>query len=485
MKQKSLKKNAFFNLLKAFMSIIFPIISFPYASRVLLPEGIGCVNFANSTVEYFTMLAKLGIATYAAREAARVRDNKYELSKLAREILSINFVSTAIAYLLFFAAIFFIPKYADYRVLLIICSTKILFITIGMDWLYTAEEEFGYITLRHTFFQVVSLILLFTFVKTKDDYLIYAGIGVLSNVGANVFNLIYSRKFINVFTKTPLAIKRHLKPLFTFFGTSFASKINDIIDTLMLGFLLTNAAVGFYVAAVKLSSMVKDLITSVISSFMPRSSYYLENNKIEEYNKIINRIFDLSFFFSIPATLGLIFLCEPLIRIFSGENYLPAAPTMKLLALTIIFLSFNSFVSNVILIPIKKEKFMLYAQLAALTVNVTLNYFFIKKWGVFGAGLATLLVELTIPLVKIFPSWKYIKNKSNLINFVKALLGSAVMYIVIYLLFNNIESDWIKVTVSAFCGAAVYAIIELILKHETAFLLIGSVKNKISDKLSK
>ena len=59
------------------------------------------------------------------------------------------------------------------------------------------------------------------------------------------------------------------------------------------------------------------------------------------------------------------------------------------------------------------------------------------------------------------------------------------MYIVIYLLFNNIESDWIKVTVSAFCGAAVYAIIELILKHETAFLLIGSVKNKISDKLSK
>lgn len=479
MAQKSLKKNAFFNFVKAFMSIIFPIISFPYASRILLPEGIGSVNFANSTVEYFTMLAKLGISTYAAREAARVRDDKYELSKLAREILSINFVSTAISYILFFIAIFFIPKYADYRLLLIVCSTKVLFMTIGMEWLYTAEEEFGYITIRHTFFQVISLVLLFTFVKTKNDYLIYAGIGVISNVGANVFNLIYSRKFINIFEKTTLSIKKHIKPLFTFFGTSFASKVNDIIDTIMLGFLLSNTAVGFYVAAIKLSSMVKDLITSVISSFMPRSSYYLENNKVDEYKKIINKILGMAFFFSIPATLGLIFLCEPLISIFSGENYLPAAPTMKLLAFTIIFTSFNSFLSNVILVPTKKENFMLYAQIVALTANVTLNYFFIKQWGVFGAGLATLMVEVTLPAVKLFPSWKYICNKSNLFSILKSAFGAIVMYLIIYTLFKNMHNDFLKIICSVSVGSLTYAVVEIALKHETALLFLRGIMKKL------
>ena len=101
MKQKSLKKNAIFNFIKSFMNIIFPIISFPYASRILLPEGIGKVNFANSIIAYFSMIAVLGVNTYAAREAAKIRDDKEKLSKFTKEILLFNFISTAIAYTLF------------------------------------------------------------------------------------------------------------------------------------------------------------------------------------------------------------------------------------------------------------------------------------------------------------------------------------------------------------------------------------------------
>ena len=181
-RQKSLKKNALFSSIKSVMNIIFPIISFPYASRILLPEGIGSVNVANSIIEYFLLIADLGIGTYAAREAARIRDNKYELSKLTREILFFNFITTTIAYLLLIISLLFINRLSDYRLLLIICSTKILFSTIGIGWLYTAQEDYGYITIRHIAFQIISLILLFTLVKSKEDYLIYAGIGVFSNI---------------------------------------------------------------------------------------------------------------------------------------------------------------------------------------------------------------------------------------------------------------------------------------------------------------
>ena len=108
MTKKSLKKNAFFNFIKCFMNIIFPIISFPYASRILMPEGIGAINFANSIIEYFVMIAELGISTYAAREAARIRDNRTELAKFTREILFFNFITTAISYYLLIYSLLFV-----------------------------------------------------------------------------------------------------------------------------------------------------------------------------------------------------------------------------------------------------------------------------------------------------------------------------------------------------------------------------------------
>ena len=479
MQQKSLKKNAIFNFIKSFMNIVFPIISFPYASRILLPEGIGKVNFANSIIEYFSMIAVLGVNTYAAREAAKIRDDKEKLSKFTKEILLFNFISTAVAYILFIFCLFFVEKFSDYRTLLIVCSTKILFFTLGTNWLFTAKEEFGYITLRHTSFQIISLILLFSFVHTSDDYLIYAGIGIFSNVGANIFNFIYARKFINLKQKSSIELKKHAKPIFTFFGISCAGKINDLLDTTMLGFLSGNASVGFYSASIKISTMVVELITSTISSFLPRTSYLLEQNKTDEYQSLVAKVLQLTFFFCIPATIGLFALSKSVIILFSGEKYLPATATMQLLTLTIIAKTFNSFLNNLIITPQRKEKFALYAQLVALFFNGVLNYFFIKQWGVFGAGLATLMVEVTLPAVKLFPSWKYICNKSNLFSILKSTFGSIVMYLIIYTLFKNVHNDFLKIIFSVCVGSLTYAVVEIVLKHETALLLLSGIRKKL------
>ena len=68
-------------------SFIFPLITFPYASRVLLPSGTGKVAFANSVITYFTMFAQLGIPTYGIRACAKSRDDKIQLSKIVHELL--------------------------------------------------------------------------------------------------------------------------------------------------------------------------------------------------------------------------------------------------------------------------------------------------------------------------------------------------------------------------------------------------------------
>ena len=103
MKEKSLKLNAALNIVKQCMNLLFPLITFPYSSRILNPEGIGKVNFALSIVSYFSLLAGLGIGKYATREAAKIRDDKIQFSKFAKEIITINFSTTIISYALFLA----------------------------------------------------------------------------------------------------------------------------------------------------------------------------------------------------------------------------------------------------------------------------------------------------------------------------------------------------------------------------------------------
>ena len=483
--QKSLKKNAFYSSIKSVMNIIFPIISFPYASRVLLPEGIGAVNFANSIIEYFLLIAELGIGTYAAREAARIRDDKHELSRLAREVLFFNFITTLVSYVLLVISLFVVPKFFEYRILLIVCSTKVLFSTLGIGWLYTAQEDYKYITVRHVSFQIISLILLFTLVKEQKDYLIYAGIGVFSNVGANIFNFIYSKKYINLREKTEIKISRHIKPILTFFSVDAAGKVNSVLDTIMLGFLSGNISVGLYIAATKLSKMIRQLITSIISTFMPRSSYLVKNSGSGEYKQLLTKVLAITFFLSIPAALGLFYLAEPLTYIFCGENYADSVPTMQLLSFCIIFASFNSYLNNLILTPNRLERFMLYAQLTALVVNGGLNWILITQglkygvaWGVFGAGIATLLVDLTLPIVKLTAGWKYIKDRKNLMDFIKALAGSVIMLLCLYGVLYKIENPVLKITLGVIVGTAVYAAVELAVKHTSAIMILQMFKKR-------
>ena len=147
-KEKSLFHNYIFNLLKTACNILFPVVTFTYAARVLGVDGVGKVNFAKSFISYFTMIASLGMNYYGTREAAKRRDSKEELSKFSMEMLLINGASTLLAYLLLAVAMLFIPALREYETLLLISSIAIVLQGLGMEWLYQAVEEYRYIAIR-------------------------------------------------------------------------------------------------------------------------------------------------------------------------------------------------------------------------------------------------------------------------------------------------------------------------------------------------
>ena len=480
--KKSLKKNALLNIVRTTCGIIYPIITFPYASRILLPEGIGKVNFANSVISYFVLIAGLGIGTYGTREAAKIRENKIALSNLVKELFTINIISMAIAYLLLGISLFLVPKFQSYQTLLLISSITILFTTIGFDWVYSALEEYGYITLRTIIFQCISIVLLFLLVKTKEDYAAYLGIGVISSVGANVLNCIHLRKYIILKTGYKLQIKQHLKPIFVLFGMALVTSVYTMLDTTMLGFLADDTQVGYYSAATKLNKMVLGFVTAACAVLFPRLSLYAAKENKEEFRQLLNKSLAITMCFAIPATIGLSILSEPITLLFSGENYLPSVPVMRMMNPIIIIIALSNFIGIQCLIPLHKEKITLYSVCVGAGTNFILNIILIPHFGALGAAIATLCAESSVTIFQLIAARKYINIAPIFKAVIEYIISSIFMGIAVYLCTQLNMTIVAKALLPIPIGIFVYACVLLILKNQTALYIIHYINNKIRNR---
>ena len=286
--QKSIKLNFIMNAILTMSSFIFPLITFPYVSRVLLPIGTGKVSLATSIIAYFSMFAQLGIPTYGIRACAKVRDDKEKLTKTVQEIFLINLIMGMISYAVFFMVLFTIPKIHAEKELYLVISSTIFFNMIGMEWLYKAMEQYTYITIRSIIFKFVALILMFFVVHTQEDYVLYGGITILAAVGSNIFNFLNVHKYISMRPVGNYNLAQHMPPILTFFAMTIATTIYTNLDIVMLGFIKTDIDVGYYNAAVRIKTILVSIVTSLGTVLLPRASYYIEQGLKEDATKEAN-----------------------------------------------------------------------------------------------------------------------------------------------------------------------------------------------------
>jgi O-antigen/teichoic acid export membrane protein len=301
--KKSLKLNFIMNAMLTMSSFIFPLITFPYVTRVLGPAGYGKVSFATSLIAYFMIFAQLGIPTYGVRACAKVRDDKRMLTKTAHELLIINLVMSALSYAVLALALIFVPRLREDRLLYIVVSLTIVFTTIGMEWLYKALEQYTYITVRSLIFKVVALVAMFYLVRAEDDYVIYGGITILASSASYLMNFFHARKYISLRPMGGYNFKPHLKAVAIFFAMACATTIYTNLDTVMLGFMKTNDDVGFYNAAVRIKTILVSIVTSLGTVLLPRASYYVEHGQMEEFRRVSRKALNFVIMAATPLML--------------------------------------------------------------------------------------------------------------------------------------------------------------------------------------
>mgnify|MGYP005934684567 FL=1 len=424
MKEKSLKLNFLMNMILTMSSFIFPLITFPYISRILLPIGTGRVSFATSIISYFSMFAQLGIPVYGIRACAKVRDNREKLTQTAQELLIINLITCVISYSMLFVALISVPRLRSDRPLLVIVSFTIILTAIGMEWLYKALEQYTYITIRSIIFKFIALIAMFLLIHEKSDYVIYGGISIFAASASNVLNFVNAHKYIDFKPRGRYNIKQHLKPIGIFFAMSCATTIYVNLDSVMLGFMTTDADVGYYNAAVKIKNILVSIVTSLGTVLLPRASFYVENKMLDEFEKITKKALAFVVLLAVPLVLYFTLFAQEGIFFLSGETYRGAVVPMQIIMPTLLFIGITNILGIQILVPLGREKEVLYSEIIGAIVDIIANAILIPQYASTGAAIGTLLAEFSVLLFQCLMLKNKVRNLFKGINYLNVLVAS-------------------------------------------------------------
>lgn len=464
-KEKSLKLNMILNGIKGLMGIVFPLISFPYVSKILGVENLGKYNFASSIVSYVALVAALGFATYAIREGARIRDNREQFSEFASQIYTMNLCATVIAYLGLAIVVLLIPKFNDYRALITILAISVVFQTYGCEWIYSVYEEYIYITVRSILLQLLSLIMLFVLVKTPQDLNVYAALSVGAGVISNLLNRIVARKYAQIRIKGRVDWKLHLKPIIVLFAMNAAVTLYVSSDITILGILCGNYTVGIYSVSVKVYNIVKTMLSAVVVVAIPRLASLLGKEQKDAFDETASDIYATLITVVLPAVTGIILLSREIVLIISDEIYLDAVPSLIILSATLLMCLCAGFWGHGILIPVKKEGVVLKATIASAVVNVVLNLILIPFWGEVAAAITTFISEL---LAFIMCAWAA-RNDVELHGIgptvIKSIIGCMAIVVFVLLLGMLQLNMVVHVLVSVVGSVIIYMIAELLMKN--------------------
>ena len=163
------KKNFIYSSVLTAANYIFPLITYPYVSRVLGVTNIGICNFVDSIIHYFILVSMMGITTLGIREIAGSTCNPLQQSRIFSSLFVLNGIVTFIMLVVLLIATFVVPELYQYRDLMYIGAMKLVGNLFLVEWFFKGIENFKYITNRTILVKCLYVVMVFVFDKDEND----------------------------------------------------------------------------------------------------------------------------------------------------------------------------------------------------------------------------------------------------------------------------------------------------------------------------
>ena len=462
MAKKSITRNYIYNMVYQVLILILPFITTPYLSRVLGAEGIGIYSYTYAIVTYFILFGSLGIALYGQREIAYAQENKTLRKKIFFEIISFRFLTISIAIILYY---FLFIRGSQYQIYYQILLLELLAAAFDISWFFQGMEEFKRTVTRNVLVRLCSVSLVFLLVKTKEDLAKFTLIYSLADLLGNLSLWLYLPKYMKGIKITNIDIKRHIPHIVLLFIPQIANQIYNILDTTMIGWLVTDKAeTGYYEQGHKVIRLLLTIVNSLGVVMIPR-------------------------------------MAKAFVPVFFGSGYDKVNLIIYLLSPMILLMGLANVTGTQYLLPTKRQKEYTTSVTIGVIVNFIFNYILINLYKSVGAAIATVLSQLIVDIIQ----FNYIKNNISFKKllklakkyFISAIIMFGVCFIVRVMLnmnfiansINNLaiklvlNKEYLKNIISIILqivfGATTYIITLIILKDEYIFKFLNKIKNKI------
>lgn len=420
-----IKKNLFYNSLLSISQLVFPLITFPYASRILGPAGIGAVNFIDSFTQYFMLFAALGIPVYGVREIAKSKGSaSSELSLTFSEIFSLHLLSTSVFAVVYLILALSLPSLNKHVDLVVVGVIMLFFSACSIEWFYQGMEEFGFITARSIIVRSLSVIALFVFMRAGAPPVVYYGVSASGYVLNGICNLFYLRRHVQF--KPVLHIRKHIRPLVVILGSNLAISVYLLMDNIILGFIKHETAVGYYSLAVRIVRIPFAVLNAAGTVIVPQVSQAYNRRDIPAVQSLADKSFSFTCVAGLPIAMGIYVAAPFLVTLFGGAGFSESIPVLQILSPVIIVVGLSSLFGMQLLTPMGKEKYLLRAVVIGMFVSLTLNCCIIPFLSYKGAAITNLLTECVVTAIAFYFVKRYVQLKMNMGIFFQCLIGVAL-----------------------------------------------------------
>ena len=457
--------NYLYSISYQIFSIIIPLVTLPYVSRILTPNGLGLNSFSLSFAQLFVVIGLLGFKREGNKAVAR-SITRADRSESFFKIYIAQFISCLFSLVMY--VVFVVIFYNENLNLYLVQSLYIIAAMFDVSWYFQGKENFKKTVLRGMTSKILGCFLIFIFVKNQNDFYIYGFVLAFSNLTAQIllwislfkekeisfgdikkFNII---SFIDIYKKS-----------FIIFIPLIGKQIYSITDSLILGLTSGQVEVAFYANTVKIINIPMYIVTSFGIVMLPRMTAELSKKNVEKFKLYIENSTIFMSFLAFPLTFGIIAVSNNFSKWFFGDQYYGIWILICILALKIIPVTIGEIFSIQVLVPMEKNKEYSIAALVGAVSAVILNTVLSLIYGAIGTTITFVLVEVIVTSVILYFSKDYISVLFNK-EFIKYFISSIIMMLSIYPLNNLSVSPVLLTVIQILVGITVYVSLVFLFK---------------------
>ena len=478
MKTKSIAKNFFYDLFYRILTLIIPLITAPYISRVIGAEGIGNYSYTQSICSYFTLFAVLGSNVYGQREIAFRREDDTARTKAFWEIMVIRTIFILLSALCYSTVI--IQSTGVIRVLFLIQMVDIVGLLFDITWLIQGVEDFGLIFYRNLIIKGLSVASIFLFVKTEQDLYLYVLLTSLAVIIGNISLWLQLRKYIVKIKVKELHPRKHLGPILALFLPTIALRLYDVLGKTLLGYIGKDAEEnGYYEQALKIVTMAITIVTSLGNVMSPRMAYLHVQKDTEQLKKYFDISFDVVMILALPISVGLLTVADNLVPWFFGMDFLKVATLLKYISVICVAMGLKNLIGLQYLVSTNRQNSYTLSIVIGLIINVIISIILIPKYSSVGTVVASVISEYIIVAVQLYMIRKEISVWPLIKGSFSKIVACIGMGIVLWFVAGKLVSGIVNTCILVIIGAAVYGIILVVLRDKTVKYVFEKILCKI------